>query len=162
MSGLCAGRVCVVTGAAHGIGRAHVDTLRAAGAHVVVNDIDAAAVDEAVAEVRKAGGSAEGHVGDMSTAAGADELLATALDAWGRLDVVVNNAGIARDRMLVNLTEDDWDAVLDVHLRSTFLVTQRAGRHWRERAKAGDTVDARVVNTAAAPNADVQGDIPPR
>jgi NAD(P)-dependent dehydrogenase (short-subunit alcohol dehydrogenase family) len=150
MDRLCDGRACVVTGAARGIGRAHVDALAAAGAHVVVNDVDAAAVDEAVAEVRKAGGSAEGHVGDVSTSTGADELLATALGTWGRLDVVVNNAGIARDRMLVNLTEDDWDAVLSVHLRSTFLVTQRAARHWRERAKAGDTLDARVVNTVSS------------
>ena len=84
----------------------------AAGARVVVNDVDRAAVDEAVAALRASGGEAAGHAGDVSTAAGADGLLATALDTWGRLDVVVNNAGIARDRMLVNLPEDDWDAVV--------------------------------------------------
>lgn len=150
MSDLCEGRVCVVTGAARGIGRAHVDALVAAGARVVVNDVDRAAVDEAVAALTGAGGDAVGHVGDVSSAPGADGLLATALDSWGRLDVVVNNAGIARDRMLVNLSEDDWDQVLQVHLKSTFLVTQRAARHWRERTKAGETVDARVVNTVSS------------
>ena len=150
MSDLCAGRVCVVTGAARGIGRAHVDALVAAGARVVVNDVDGAAVDEAVAALTAAGGDAVGHVGDVSSSPGADGLLATALDTWGRLDVVVNNAGIARDRMLVNLSEDDWDQVVQVHLKSTFLVTQRAARHWRERTKAGETVDARVVNTVSS------------
>jgi NAD(P)-dependent dehydrogenase (short-subunit alcohol dehydrogenase family) len=158
VSELCEGRVCVVTGAAQGIGRAHVEALAAAGARVVVNDVDAAAIDETVAALN--GGDSDsdgtgtpvaaGHVGDVSTAAGADGLLATALATWGRLDVVVNNAGIARDRMLVNLSEDDWDAVVGVHLRSTFLVTQRAARHWRERAKSGETVDARVVNTVSS------------
>jgi NAD(P)-dependent dehydrogenase (short-subunit alcohol dehydrogenase family) len=158
MADLCQGRVCVVTGAAQGIGRAHVEALVAAGGRVVVNDVDGAAVDETVAALRDeaadgAGSAAPlavGHVGDVSTAAGADGLLAAALDTWGRLDVVVNNAGIARDRMLVNLTEDDWDAVIGVHLRSTFLVTQRAARHWRERAKSGEAVDARVVNTVSS------------
>ena len=124
MSDLCEGRVCVVTGAARGIGRAHVDALVAAGARVVVNDLDRAAVDETVAALTGAGGDAVGHVGDVSSAPGADGLLGTALDTWGRLDVVVNKAGIARDRMLVNLSEDDWDQVLQVHLKSTFLVTR--------------------------------------
>jgi NAD(P)-dependent dehydrogenase (short-subunit alcohol dehydrogenase family) len=147
---LCEGRVCAVTGAARGIGRAHVEALVAAGARVVVNDVDRAAVDEAVAALRASGGEATGHAGDVSSAAGADGLLGTALDTWGRLDVVVNNAGIARDRMIVNLPEDDWDAVVRVHLKGTFLVTQRAARHWRERSRAGDPVDARVVNTVSS------------
>ena len=145
--GLCTGRVCVVTGAARGIGRAHVEALVAEGARVVVNDVDEAAVAETLDAI---GGDTAGHTGDVSTAAGAEGLLRTALDTWGRLDVVVNNAGIARDRMLVNLTEDDWDAVIRVHLKSTFLVTQGAARHWRERSKAGDVVDARVVNTVSS------------
>jgi NAD(P)-dependent dehydrogenase (short-subunit alcohol dehydrogenase family) len=150
MSNLCEGRVCAVTGAARGIGRAHVEALAGAGARVVVNDVDREAVDAAVDALRAAGGEAAGHVGDVSTAAGADQLLATALDTWGRVDVVVNNAGIARDRMLVNMPEADWDAVVQVHLKSTFLVTQRAARHWRERSKAGEPVDARVVNTVSS------------
>ncbi len=120
------------------------------GARVVVNDVDAAAVTGVVDELRAGGGEAVGCVADASTADGADALIAAAVDEWGRLDVVVNNAGIARDRMLVNLAEDDWDAVLAVHLKSTFLVTQRAARLWRERAKAGETVDGRVVNTVSS------------
>ncbi|HEY6532635.1 MAG TPA: SDR family NAD(P)-dependent oxidoreductase [Acidimicrobiales bacterium] len=145
--GLCESRVCVVTGAARGIGRAHAEALVAADARVVVNDLDAVAVADAVDAL---GERAVGHTGDVSTAEVADGLLQTALDTWGRLDVVVNNAGIARDRMIVNLSEDDWDAVLRVHLRSTFLLTRGAARHWRERAKAGDPVDARVVNTVSS------------
>src|SRR5262245_34296328 len=148
--GLCDGRVCLVTGAGRGIGRAYAEALAAEGALVVVNDVSADAVAEVVGAVRSAGGDAAGHVGDVSTAAGADSLAATALDTWGRLDAVVNNAGIARDRMLVNMAESDWDDVLRVHLKSTFLLTQRAGRHWRERSKAGEAVDGRVINTVSS------------
>src|SRR5262245_44834401 len=152
--GLCDGRVCLVTGAGRGIGRAYVEALALEGALVVVNDVDAEAVAEVVDVVRSKGvGEAVGHVGDVSTAPGADGLLAIALDAWGRVDVVVNNAGIARDKMLVNLAESDWDDVLRVHLKSTFLLTQRAARHWRERSKAGESaesVDARVINTVSS------------
>ncbi|ONH30771.1 SDR family NAD(P)-dependent oxidoreductase [Pseudofrankia asymbiotica] len=148
--GLCDGRVCLVTGAGQGIGRAYVEALAAEGALVVVNDVAASAVDDVVAAVRAKGGGAVGHVGDVSTAAGADALIATATDTWGGLDAVVNNAGIARDRMLVNMSEGDWDDVLRVHLKSTFLVTQRAARHWRERSKAGDAIDARVINTVSS------------
>jgi NAD(P)-dependent dehydrogenase (short-subunit alcohol dehydrogenase family) len=147
---LCAGRVCAVTGSAGGIGRAHVEALVAEGARVVVNDIDPSAVDRAVEALRAGGGKAVGCPADVSTAAGADALVTAALDTWGRIDVVVNNAGIARDRMIVNLPEEDWDAVVRVHLKSTFLVTRRAARHWRELAKAGEPVDARVVNTVSS------------
>ena len=150
MSSLCRDRVCVVTGSAQGIGRAHADALVAAGAKVVVNDIDASAVDATVEALVAAGGEAVGCAVDASTSAGAEALVGIALDTWRRLDVVVNNAGIARDRMLVNLSEDDWDAVFQVHLKSTFLVTRQAARHWRERSKAGDPVDARVVNTVSS------------
>jgi NAD(P)-dependent dehydrogenase (short-subunit alcohol dehydrogenase family) len=150
VAGLCEGRVCAVTGSAHGLGRAYVDALAAEGARVVVNDLSQGAVDAAVEALRSAGGAAVGCAADVSTPAGADALLAAATDTWGRVDAVVNNAGIARDRMLVNLTEDDWDAVLAVHLKSTFLVTQRAARLWRDAAKAGAPVDARVVNTVSS------------
>jgi len=150
MSGMCDGRVCAVTGAGRGIGRAHVEALAAQGARVVVNDVDGDAVGEVVDSLRAAGSEAVGHVGDVSVTSGADAMIATALDAWGRLDVVVNNAGITRDRMLVNMREDDWDDVLRVHLKGTFLVTKRAARHWRERSKAGDAVDARVINTVSS------------
>jgi NAD(P)-dependent dehydrogenase (short-subunit alcohol dehydrogenase family) len=150
MSRLCEGRVCAITGAGRGIGRAHAEALVAEGARVVVNDIDEAVVREAVDGLTALGGEAVGHTGDVSTSAGADELVRLGIDTWGRLDAVVNNAGIARDRMLVNLAEDDWDLVLRVHLKSTFLVTQRAAQHWRDRSKAGDAVDARVINTVSS------------
>ena len=144
------GRVCVVTGAARGIGRAHVDALVAEGAKVVVNDVDAEAVTGVVDELGAGRRRGRGLRRRRVDRGGADALIATALDAWGRIDVIVNNAGIARDRMLVNLAEDDWDAVLAVHLKSTFLATQRVARLWRERAKAGETVDGRVVNTVSS------------
>ncbi len=147
---LCAGRVCIVTGSGGGLGRAHADALAAAGGRVVINDVVEANVAETVDAIRAAGGQAAGHVGDASTSDGADELMATALAAFGDVDVVVNNAGIARDRMLINLSEDDWDAVLQVHLKSTFLLTQRAARRWRERSKAGESLDARVINTVSS------------
>lgn len=150
MSGLCEGRACVITGAGRGLGRAYAEALVAQGAKVVVNDVDASAVEVTVQALRDAGGDALGHTADASVADGAESLVATALDAWGRLDVVVNNAGIARDRMLVNLSEDDWDDVLRVHLKSTFLVTRRAAQHWREQVKAGQELDARVVNTVSS------------
>ena len=150
MSLLCDGRVCVVTGAGRGIGRAYADALVAHGARVVVNDVDAELVRDAVESLTASGAEAAGHVGDASTAEGATGLIATAVDSWGRLDVVVNNAGITRDRMLVNLDEGDWDDVLRVHLKSTFLVTQRAARYWRDLSKAGQEVDARVVNTVSS------------
>ena len=108
------------------------------------------AVDEAVAAVRAAAGRAVGCVADASTANGADALVATAVGRWGRLDAVVNNAGIARDRMLVNIAEADWDEVCGSTSRSTFLLTQRAARHWRDRSKAGEAVNARVVNTVSS------------
>ncbi len=150
---MCAGRVCAVTGAGQGIGRAHAEALVAEGARVVVNDVDAGAAHAVVEALTAAGGDALSHTDDVSTAAGAASLVAAALDRWGRVDAVVNNAGIARDRMLVNLSEDDWDAVLRVHLKSTFLVTQQVAQHWRERTKAGEAPEAvggRVVNTVSS------------
>jgi NAD(P)-dependent dehydrogenase (short-subunit alcohol dehydrogenase family) len=150
MNGMCEGRVCVITGAGSGIGRAHAEALVAEGARVVVNDVDRDAVRATVDALTAAGGAVAGHVGDASTADGADGLIDIALETWGRLDAAVNNAGIARDKMLVNMAEADWDAVLGVHLKSTFLVTQRAAQHWREQSKAGEVVDARVVNTVSS------------
>jgi NAD(P)-dependent dehydrogenase (short-subunit alcohol dehydrogenase family) len=150
MTGMCQDRVCVVTGAGRGIGRAHAEALAADGALVVVNDVDSAAVDETVAALQASGSDAVGHVGDASTVGGAVGLIGTAVERWARLDVVVNNAGITRDRMLWNLEESDWDDVLRVHAKSTFLVTREAARHWRTRSKAGDAIDARVINTVSA------------
>jgi NAD(P)-dependent dehydrogenase (short-subunit alcohol dehydrogenase family) len=139
VSGLCEGRVCAVTGAARGIGRAYAEALVAEGALVVVNDVDAEATNTAVLDL---GEHACAHSEDVSTAPGAESLVAT--------DVVINNAGITRDRMLINLSESDWDDVLQVHLKSTFLVTRTAARHWREQSKGGQEVDARVINTVSS------------
>ena len=158
MERICEGRVAVVTGAGRGIGRGHALELARQGARVVVNDLGAEvdgrgasvpAAQQVVDEIRAAGGEAVAHVEDVSTAAGADSLVQTALDAFGDLHAVLNNAGILRDKMIINLTDEDWDAVLGVHLRSTFLTTRAAARMWRERSKAGQENDARVINTSS-------------
>ncbi|MFF7728957.1 SDR family oxidoreductase [Streptomyces sp. NPDC008001] len=152
MTGICTGRVAAVTGAGRGLGRAHALAFAAEGARVVVNELEGESAGEArrvAAEIRARGGEAVVHGGDVSTDAGAASLLATALDAYGRLDTLVNNAGILRDRMLVNLGEDDWDAVVGVHLKGHFLPLRHAAAHWRAEHKAGRTPQARVVNTTS-------------
>ncbi|MEU4093907.1 SDR family oxidoreductase [Streptomyces sp. NPDC026673] len=156
--GICAGRVVAVTGAGRGLGRAHALAFAAEGAAVVVNDLgvgpdgaggSAAPAHGVAAEIRAGGGAAVVHDGDIATPAGAASLVATALEAFGRLDTLVNNAGFLRDRMLVNLDEDDWDAVLRVHLTGHFLPLRQAAAYWRAEARAGRTPDARVVNTTS-------------
>lgn len=164
MTGLCEGRVAVVTGAGRGLGRAHALALAAEGARVVVNDLGVAldggdggdgAADrgspahDVAGEIRARGGEAVAHGGDIATADGAASLVATALDTYGRLDALVNNAGFLRDRMLINLDEDDWDAVVRVHLKGHFLPLRHAAAHWRAEAKAGRAPAARVVNTGS-------------
>ncbi|MER5944534.1 SDR family oxidoreductase [Streptomyces sp. NPDC001904] len=157
-AGLCAGRVVAVTGAGRGLGRAHALAYAAEGAKVVVNDLgvglDGAPASDSpaaqvVEEIRAAGGRALAHGGDIATAQGAASLVAAAVDGFGRLDTLVNNAGFLRDRMLVNLAEDDWDAVMRVHLKGHFLPLQHAAAYWRAEAKAGRTPAARVVNTSS-------------
>ncbi|MFF8318183.1 SDR family oxidoreductase [Streptomyces bobili] len=158
MSGICAGRVVVVTGAGRGLGRAHALAFAAEGARVVVNDLgvgldgtpDADSPAARVAdEIRAAGGHAVAHAADIATAAGAASLVTAALETYGRLDTLVNNAGFLRDRMLVNLDEDDWDAVVRVHLKGHFLPLRHAAAHWRAETKAGRAPAARIVNTAS-------------
>ncbi|GAA3791295.1 SDR family oxidoreductase [Streptomyces coacervatus] len=158
MSGICDGRVVVVTGAGRGLGRAHARAFAAEGARLVVNDLgvglDGAPGPDSPArrvvdEIRAAGGEAVAHGGDIATTEGASSLVATALEVYGRLDTLVNNAGFLRDRMLVNLDEDDWDAVLRVHLKGHFLPLKHAAAHWRAEAKAGRMPVARIVNTSS-------------
>ena len=155
---LCEGRVVVVTGAGRGLGRAHALAYAAEGARVVVNDLgvgldgtpnpDSPAA-RVVEEIRAQGGDAVAHGGDIATSDGAASLIRTALDTYGRLDTLVNNAGFLRDRTLVNLDEDDFDAVLRVHLKGHFLPLKHAAAHWRAETKAGRTPTARIVNTSS-------------
>ncbi|MFF4363393.1 SDR family oxidoreductase [Streptomyces sp. NPDC001604] len=158
MSGICDGRVVVVTGAGRGLGRAHARAYAAEGARLVVNDLGVgldgapgpdSPAGRVVDEIRAAGGEAIAHGGDIATTEGAASLIATALETYGRLDTLVNNAGFLRDRMLVNLDEDDWDAVLRVHLKGHFLPLKHAAAHWRAEAKAGRVPVARIVNTSS-------------
>ncbi|GAA4105615.1 SDR family oxidoreductase [Actinomadura miaoliensis] len=156
---ICEDRVVAVTGAGRGLGRAHALEFARQGAAVVVNDVGVArdgtgdAADgpaqRVVEEIERLGGRAVASVHDIATEDGAAALVATALEAFGRLDTLVNNAGFLRDRMLVNLTEEEWDAVMRVHLKGHFLPLKHAGRHWRAESKAGRAVDARVVNTSS-------------
>ena len=158
MIGICDGRVVVITGAARGIGREHALAYAAEGAKVVVNDLGAevdgsgsatGVAGEVVDAIRDAGGEAVANGDDISDFQGAKRLIDTAVEAFGGLDVVVNNAGILRDRMLVNMSEDEFDAVVKVHLKGTFGPMHWAATYWRERSKAGETNDARIINTSS-------------
>ncbi|WP_410653362.1 3-oxoacyl-ACP reductase [Amycolatopsis sp. cmx-4-54] len=143
------GRTAIVTGAGAGLGRAEALALAAAGASVVVNDVSDAA--RAVAdEIEAEGGKAVAVTGDVSESATADALLTAAVDHFGGLHVLVNNAGVLRDRMLFSMTDDEWDTVLRVHLRGHFLLSRNAGAYWRDKSKVdGAPVYGRVVNTAS-------------
>ncbi|MGW4098856.1 MULTISPECIES: 3-oxoacyl-ACP reductase [unclassified Mycobacterium] len=144
------GKVAVVTGAAAGLGRAEAIGLAKAGATVVVNDM-AGALDasDVLDEIAAAGSKGVAVAGDISQRSTADELVATA-DGLGGLSIVVNNAGITRDRILFNMSDEEWDAVIAVHLRGHFLLTRNAAVYWRNKAKAGDgTVYGRIINTSS-------------
>jgi len=152
-------RVVLVTGAGRGIGRAHALALAAEGARVVVNDLGVEAdgtrphagpAADVVAEIEAAGGIAVASFDDVASDDGAAAMVRTALDAFGRIDGVVNNAGILRSGLLLRTTADAWRTVLEVHVIGTMLVTQAAARYWREESKAGRAVDARVVNTSSS------------
>ena len=160
---LCEGRICVITGAGRGIGREYALMLAEHGAHVVVNDLGGdrtgsgpdpslhgtGPAQQVVDEIIAAGGAAVANTDDISTWDGAAALVAQAAEVFGGLDVVVNNAGILRDRMLVNMSEEEWDSVIRVHLKGTFAVSRHAAAYWRDRSKAGETNDARLINTTS-------------
>ncbi len=152
------GKVAVVTGAGRGIGREHALALARAGAKIVVNDLGAAVSGEGhddtpaqqvVQEIEAKGGEAVGNGENVADFVGAERLVAQAIDRFGRLDILVNNAGILRDRMIVNMTEAEWDSVIAVHLKGHFAPTRHAAAYWRERAKAGEEVRGRVINTSS-------------
>ncbi|MGB0098746.1 MAG: 3-oxoacyl-ACP reductase [Nocardioides sp.] len=142
------GKVAIVTGAGAGLGRAEALALSDAGARVVLNDLPGGA-DGTADEIRSRGGEATIVAGDVGERATADAMMSAAVEGFGRLDVVVNNAGITRDRMLFNMSDEEWDQVIHIHLRGHFLLSRNAGAHWRARAKESGPVGASVVNTAS-------------
>jgi NAD(P)-dependent dehydrogenase (short-subunit alcohol dehydrogenase family) len=157
--GICEGKVAVVTGAGNGVGRGEAVELADQGAKVVVNDLggdvtgagaDKRAADEVVDVIKGRGGEAVANYDDVADHAGAQNIVDTALDAFGRLDVLVNNAGILRDKMLFTMAEADFDAVIRVHLKGTWNTMHHASVHWRERSKAGDQPSAAIVNTVSS------------
>ncbi|MEM8924626.1 MAG: SDR family oxidoreductase [Actinomycetota bacterium] len=152
------GRVVVVTGAGRGVGREHALLMAAEGAHVVVNDLggeqdgtgnSTGPAQEVVDEIVAAGGSAVANGDSVSEWEGSQRIVNTAIETFGDLHAVVSNAGILRDRMIVNMTEEEFDRVIDVHLKGTWLMMRHAGAYWRERTKAGETVQAAIVNTSS-------------
>jgi len=158
MTKLCEGRVAIVTGAGRGIGREHSLLLASHGAKVVVNDLggsmtgegtDVGPAQQVVDEITAMGGEALANTDDISDWDGAQRLVQSAIDTFGGLDILINNAGILRDRMLTNMSEEEWDAVIKVHLKGTFAPSRHAAAYWRERAKAGEANDARIINTSS-------------
>ncbi len=159
MARLCEGRVAIVTGAARGVGREHALGLARHGARVIVNDLggavdgtgtDKSPAQQVVEEIQAMGGEAVVNGDDVSSWNGAKNMIDQAVETFGTLDVVVNNAGILRDRMLVNMTEDEWDSVIQVHLKGTFAPSRHAAAYWRQKSKdTGEKVNARIINTSS-------------
>ena len=156
--GALEGRVAIITGAGRGIGREHALLFAAEGAKVVVNDLggnadgtggDKTPAEEVVHEIEKMGGEAIANGDNVASWEGGQRMVNSAIEAFGKLDILVNNAGILRDRVLVNMTEEEWDAVIAVHLKGHFVPTRWAAAYWREQVKAGNTVTANVVNTSS-------------
>lgn len=158
MGNLCEGRVAIVTGAGRGIGREHALMLANQGAKVVVNDLggdmdgsgsDLSPAQEVVNEIVEMGGEAIVNGANVADFAAAGEMVQQAIDTWGRLDILINNAGILRDRMIFSMSEDDFDAVINVHLKGTFSTVHHASVFWRETVKAGGEAFGRIINTSS-------------
>jgi NAD(P)-dependent dehydrogenase (short-subunit alcohol dehydrogenase family) len=158
MNGICADRVVIVTGAGRGIGRGHALEFARQGAKVIVNDVgveidgsggSTGPAQQVVAEIRAAGGEAVASTADVADWGGAESVVRTAIETFGGLHVLVNNAGFLRDRMLVNMSEQEWDEVIRVHLKGHFAMLRHAAARWRDLSKAGSAVDARVINTSS-------------
>jgi NAD(P)-dependent dehydrogenase (short-subunit alcohol dehydrogenase family) len=155
--GICNDRTVIITGAGGGLGREYALAFAAEGAAVVVNDIRHDAAQAVCDEIAQAGGRALANADDITRADTAQRIVDAAHEAFGEIHVLVNNAGICRDRMFASMTEDDWDDVMRVHLRGHFCLAQRLAREWREASKAGAAVDARIINTSSG--AGLQGSI---
>ena len=163
---ICDGRVVIVTGAANGIGKQHALAFAREGARVVVNDLGVSRGGEGggsgpaeavLREIKDLGGEAFANGADVSSWEQTGELVKQTLDRFGRLDVVVNNAGFVRDRMFVSCSEEEWDAIINVHLKGHFCLSRHAAEHWRNQSKRGEAVDARIINTSSG--AGLQGSI---
>ena len=157
MTKVCENRTVIITGAGGGLGRAHALAFSDEGANVVVNDINADAAQVVVDEITQAGGSAVADTFDITDYAACGEAVKRAIGEFGDLHVVVNNAGINRDRMFASMSEADWDAIMAVHLKGHFCLSSNAVQHWRDRAKAGESVSARIINTSSG--AGLQGSV---
>jgi NAD(P)-dependent dehydrogenase (short-subunit alcohol dehydrogenase family) len=155
--GICKGRTVIVTGAGGGLGREYALAFAAEGAAVLVNDIRAEAAQAVCDEIARSGGEARANSDDITRIDTAQRIVDAAREAFGEVNVLVNNAGICRDRMFTSMTEEDWDEVLRVHLRGHFCLSQLLARAWRDAAKAGRPVDARIINTSSG--AGLQGSV---
>ena len=154
---VCENRVVIITGAGGGLGKAYAQAFAAEGAKVVVNDINVKAAEEVVAGIKAAGGEAIANSNDITDYEESALIVKQALDTFGDLHAVVNNAGVCRDRMFASLSESDWDAVMAVHLKGHFCISSHAVKYWREQSKGGKNVDARIINTSSG--AGLQGSI---
>jgi len=157
MSGICAGRVVIITGAGGGLGAAHARVLASEGASVIVNDINEAAAAAVVDEIAAAGGKAAVNTSDITNYDDSINAVKQAIDTFGDLHAVVNNAGVNRDRMFASMTEAEWDTIMAVHLKGHFCISSHAVHYWRGQSKEGATVDARIINTTSG--AGLQGSI---